>query len=159
MKWTKLFSVLMLAISTTFFAASCKQKPTDAELKANVETAVANNNVMVDVQDGAVTLTGNVTDETAKSSAESSAKTVDGVKTVTNNLGVTPPPPPVVIADDAALVTGVNEAVKNYKGVTASVNDGVVTLTGTIKRTELTALMQTLQALQPKKVENNLTIN
>jgi hyperosmotically inducible protein len=162
MKWTRLLSVLMLAISITFFATSCKKKPTDAEIKANVETAVANSSVMVDVQEGVVTLGGTVADDAAKSSAESSAKTVEGVKSVTNNLGVTPPPPPappVVIADDSALTTGVNEVVKNFKGVSASVNDGVVTLTGTIKKSELATLMQTIMALRPKSVENKLTVN
>ncbi len=158
MKWTKLFSTFLLA-AATLLVTSCKSKPTDAEIKAKVEAAVANSGVMVDVSEGAVSLSGTVADEAAKTNAETTAKTVEGVKSVTNNLSVPPPPPPVIIADDTMLTTGVTEALKAYKGVTATVNDGVVTLTGSIKQSELTGLMQTIMALHPKSVDNKLTIN
>ena len=36
--------------------------------------------------------------------------------------------------------------------------DGVVTLTGDIKRAELQKLMMTLHTLKPKKIDNKLTI-
>ena len=47
-----------------------------------------------DVKDGVVTLSGQVKDEAAKSSAETTAKGVKGVKSVINNLTVAPPPAP-----------------------------------------------------------------
>lgn len=51
------------------------------------------------------------------------------------------------------------DATKDFPGVTATVNGGgEVTLTGTIKRDRLPMLMQSVQALQPTKVNNNLTI-
>jgi osmotically-inducible protein OsmY len=65
---------------------------------------------------------------------------------------------PVVIAPDDELTTGVRDATKDFPGVTASVNNGEVTLTGSIKRDRLPTLMQSVQALHPKKVNNNLTI-
>ncbi len=155
----KLLSVFLIAGSAVVLVPSCKKKPTDAELKAKVETSVANPAVMVDVTKAAVTLTGTVADEAAKTAAESSAKTVEGVESVTNSLMVAPPPPPVMIADDSVLSASVSEAVKAYKGVSASVSDGVVTLSGSIKKADLTSLMQAIQGMNPKKVVNNLTVN
>jgi hypothetical protein len=65
---------------------------------------------------------------------------------------------PVEIATDNQLTNGVQEATKDFPGVTATVNNGEVTLTGNIKRDRLPTLMQSIQALHPKKVNNNLTI-
>ena len=52
----------------------------------------------------------------------------------------------------------VKDATKDFPGVTATVDNGEVTLTGNIKRDDLPRLMQSVQALNPKKVNNNLTI-
>ncbi len=71
----------------------------------------------------------------------------------------TDPAAPVVISPDDSLTTGVRDATKDYPGVTANVNNGEVTLTGTVKRDRLKGLMQSIQSLHPKKVNNNnLTI-
>jgi osmotically-inducible protein OsmY len=50
------------------------------------------------------------------------------------------------------------DATKDFPGVQATVNNGEVTLTGNISRDNLPRLMQSVQALNPKKVNNNLTI-
>jgi osmotically-inducible protein OsmY len=50
------------------------------------------------------------------------------------------------------------DATKDFPSVQATVNNGEVTLTGTISRDNLPRLMQSVQALNPKKVNNNLTI-
>ena len=65
---------------------------------------------------------------------------------------------PVVVASDDELTNGVKDATKDFPGVVASVNNGEVTLTGNIKRDRLPTLMQSIQALHPKKVNNNLTV-
>ena len=65
---------------------------------------------------------------------------------------------PVVIANDDELTKGVNDATKDFPGVTASVNNGEVTLTGKIKRDRLPTLMQSINSLHPKKVNNNLPV-
>jgi osmotically-inducible protein OsmY len=64
----------------------------------------------------------------------------------------------VEIAKDDQLSNGVKDATKDFPGVTATVNNGEVTLTGNIKRDRLPVLMQSIHALNPKKVNNNLTI-
>jgi hypothetical protein len=65
---------------------------------------------------------------------------------------------PVQVSPDDALTKGVQDATKDYPGVSATVNNGEVTLTGTIKKDRLPKLMQSIHALNPKKVNNNLTI-
>lgn len=65
---------------------------------------------------------------------------------------------PVEISPDETLRNGLTDATKDFPGVTATVNNGEVTLTGKIKRDRLPTLMQSVNALNPKKVNNNLTI-
>jgi len=161
MNLKSMFSILLISGSAVLLAPGCKSKPKDADIKAKVEAAVANSAVMVDVKDADVTLSGTVQDDAAKNAAETAAKSVENVKGVTNAITVTPPPPPpapVEIAVDSTLISGVNLVMKNYKDVKATVDKGVVTLTGTVKRDELPRLMQAIMALRPKNVENKLTV-
>ncbi len=157
----------MLALPTFILfvtLAACNSKTSDADVKTSVDNAIAANSdlsgVYADVNDGVVTLAGQVKDETAKASAETTAKGVKGVKSVNNNLSVAPPPAaPVVITADDPLKASVDNTIKAYPGVTANVKDGVVTLTGQIKKADLQKLMMELNTLKPKKIENQLTIN
>lgn len=64
----------------------------------------------------------------------------------------------VTTAPETVSEGQLKDATKDFPGVTATVNNGEVTLTGTIKRDDLPRLMQSVQALNPKKVNNNLTI-
>ena len=66
---------------------------------------------------------------------------------------------PVEVSPDETLRNGVKDATKDYPTVTASVADGEVTLTGTLERSKLPALMQSINSLNPKKVNNQLTLN
>ena len=81
-----------------------------------------------------------------------------GVKSVVNNLTVTPPPAPVEINTDSTLTQGVADATKDFPSVTATINNGEITLTGSIQRSNLPKLMQSLNSLHPKKINNQLTI-
>jgi outer membrane receptor for ferrienterochelin and colicin len=65
---------------------------------------------------------------------------------------------PVTVSSDDELKRGVADATKDFPGVTATVNNGEITLTGTIQRDRLPTLMQSLNSLQPKRINNNLTI-
>ena len=158
-------NLVIIAVALMAFSMpSCKSKVKDADVTTSVETTLKANpdyaNVMVEVKDGVATLSGTVNDEASKVAAEASAKNIDGVKSVTNNITVAaPPPPPVVeVTADELLTTSVKDAIKDNTGVMADVKDGVITLTGEIKKTDLPKLMQKLNALKPKKIENKLTI-
>ena len=69
-----------------------------------------------------------------------------------------PAPAPVTITADDPLKQGVKDATKDFPGVNAEVNNGEITLTGDVERSKLPTLMQSLNSLRPKKINNNLNI-
>ena len=75
-----------------------------------------------------------------------------------DNATVKPDTAAVMVSPDDSLSHMAKDAVKDYPGVTATVNGGEVTLTGNITRDKLPKLMQSVNAMHPKKVNNNLTI-
>lgn len=161
MKITKIFFALFFSASILFF--SCKPKDSDVQAKITEKFAATSEltGASATVTDGVATLTGEVKDDAAKTQAETTAKDIKGVKSVVDNLTVTPPPPPplsTVINPDSTLTQGVTDATKDFPTVTATVNNGVITLTGNIKRSDLPKLMQSLSSLKPGKINNQLTI-
>jgi hyperosmotically inducible periplasmic protein len=153
------FVILTCCTLLCFGIYSCGVKDSDIEKNVN-EKLASTPGITASVADGVVTLSGQTQADASKSMAESNVKTVKGVKSVVNNVTVTPPQvnTPVIISPDDTLTTGVNDAIKDFEGVNASVNDGVVTLTGTLKRARLQNLMQALNTLKPKKINNQLTL-
>jgi hypothetical protein len=79
-----------------------------------------------------------VTGDTATSTVESAPATTSPAATVSEEQ--------------------LKDAIKDYPNVTATANNGEITLTGSVKRDELPKLMQRVQALNPAKVNNNLSI-
>ena len=65
---------------------------------------------------------------------------------------------PVNVSPDDSLTNNLKDATKDFPGVTATANNGEVTLNGTITRDRLPKLMQNVNSLHPKKVNNYLTI-
>jgi outer membrane biosynthesis protein TonB len=93
------------ALALALGMAGCKSStPTappadDASLNVAIhsrltgDNALATEPIMTSVQNGIVTLNGNVSSEAARSLAAADASQVPGVKTVVNNLSVQPPAP------------------------------------------------------------------
>jgi hypothetical protein len=136
---------------------SCKGKPKDADIQANVTTALqATPGVSADVKDGVVTLSGTVSSDADKAAAEAAAAAAKDVKSVTNNITVTPPPPPsepVAVTADDSLKTAVAGIVKDFPGIQADVKEGVIIITGEQKAARWKTLKMALDALKPKKVD------
>ena len=154
---------ILLFVAGSILLNSCKPKDADitTAIEAQLKTVPDLSGVTATVNDGVATLAGECKDEATKALAETTVKGVKGVISVVNNCTVTPPPPPpapVVISPDDPLMKSVSDAVKDYPTVKAEVKDGVVTLTGDLKRSSLPKLMQAIQQLHPKKVENKLTL-
>lgn len=162
MKLTKVLMAVLIAATVSF--VSCG--PKDADIKKAVDEKISSTPEMTgavaDVKDGVVTLTGEVKDEACKEMCGKEIAAVKGVKNVVNNTTVAPPPPPpaapVTITPDDPLAKAVTDATKDYPTVKAEVKDGVITLTGDIKKDQLKKLMPLLQSLKPKKVDNKLTV-
>ena len=160
----KIASITLVA-GMLLLLVSCA--PSDEQINQSVQTALTSNaslsSVSAMVKDGVVTLTGEVESETLKTLAETSVSGVKGVKSVINSVTVKPPGPTPEelkkMADDA-LLQKVNANFATYKvtGVTATVVDSVVTLTGQIKRSGVQNAMKAGMESGAKKVENKLTI-
>jgi hyperosmotically inducible periplasmic protein len=157
---------VMLTVSLAL--AGCRG-PNDEALtqqvraKIHADAGLATQSINVAVKDGVATLTGTVNSEPNKTRAEEIAKSVEGVKSVTNNLTVRPPvvnatPPPV--SPDTKLKTDVMAGLTKYgiTGVTVDVANGEVTLTGNIPRAKLQDALKAANEAHPKKVVNKLTI-
>jgi hyperosmotically inducible protein len=152
--------IASVAIATCLVSVGCKPKDKDIAVEAQ---KVVPSGALVAVKDGVATLTGEFSDEASKKAAEEALAKVKDVKSVVNNATVIAPPPPpaaapVVTAADEVLTKGLKDATKDYPTVTATVKDGIVTLNGDIKKTNMVKLMMAINALQPKKIENKLTI-
>lgn len=153
---------ILLGMSLALALVACGPKDTDIQKEISAKLS-ALPGVEVTVKDGVATISGICKDDAFKQNAESIIKGIKGVKSVVNNCEIAAPETvtetaPVEINPDAVLNTSVNEVVKTYNGVSATVKDGVVTLTGDIKRDQLQNLIKSVQELKPKKVENKLTI-
>ncbi|MGZ8539023.1 MAG: BON domain-containing protein [Chitinophagaceae bacterium] len=150
-----LFGAVALISSTT---PGCKSKVKDADVKTAVETAFRANpetaGLMVDVKDGVATVSGEAKDEAAKAKAAELATAVKGVKSVENNIAIAAPPaPPVEITADDPLASAVKDATKDYPTVTATVNDGVISVSGELKSDSWKKLKMALDGLKPKRVD------
>jgi osmotically-inducible protein OsmY len=162
-KSIRLRGIFLLILVPVLMLSSCGVK--DSTIQENVVAALKANpdlaGITADVSKGVVTLSGQCKDEMSKTAAETAITKLEGVKQVVNNCTVAPPPPPpapVVISADDQLTKAVTDAIKDFSGVKATVNDGVISLTGEIKRPDLKKLMESLNSLKPKKIENKLTI-
>ena len=151
----------VLFMSATLVSCGVKDSTIQEEIANAAKTTPDLATVTSTVKDGVVTLSGEVKDDAAKTASEAAVKAIKGVKSIVNNITITPPPPPppvVTINPDDELKKGVTDATKDFPTVKADVADGVITLTGDIKRSSLPKLMQSLNSLKPKKVDNKLTI-
>lgn len=160
MKAFRLFTMATLVMALGISVSACKTV-SDADLQSNAQTVLATNpdasGVSVTVNDKVATLTGTVKDDATRAYVESSVAGVENIKSVVNNLQVLPPAPDYT-AIDATLNTGLTDALKDHKTVTATVQNGVVTLTGDVRQRDLETILQKVNALNPEQVINNLTV-
>jgi osmotically-inducible protein OsmY len=159
--WRIVVGVASLALAV--FVTACSKGPDDATITTNVKAKIAAaspalaNAVTVTTHEGVVTLTGAVDTEGIKSAVEQDAKSVAGVKSVTNSLTVKPP---IVFSEDTTIKNAVmaNMAKYNVTGITVEVANGEVTLKGDIPRPKLQDAMKAANEAKPKKVNNQMTI-
>jgi len=147
--------VFIAIASIAFVVPSCKGKMKDSDIKSAVDTALGSNpsfsGLTVTINDGVATISGEVQDEATKTAVQTAVAGVKGVKSVQNNTMVTPPQPSNQVVPEPqgdALAKAVNDAIKDYPGVTATIKNQVVVLGGQIARGDLQKLMMTLNGLK-----------
>ncbi|HVM90156.1 MAG TPA: BON domain-containing protein [Puia sp.] len=153
-----LLSIFFLLASIT--SCGVKDSTIQEKISEATKTTPELSSITSAVKDGVVTLSGEVKDDAAKATCETVIKAIKGVKSVASNITIAPPPPVQAITDstDDALKKGVTDATKDFPSVKADVADGMITLTGDLKRNSLPKLLQSLSTLKPKKIDNKLTL-
>lgn len=152
----KVLTILTLAIA--LFMSACGKSDADLQ-KAAMDKLTADKvvGVTVAVKDGVATLTGEVADVTVKSKAETSAK-VEGIKSVVNSITLKALPPPPPPSPDKMIEGTIGEALKKkgISGVTVSVANGQVTLSGTVDKAKVAEIVMVANEAKAGKVVNNL---
>lgn len=164
-KVSKIFCSTVSVVLLTVLFTACNRGPSDDTLTQNVraklgaDAALSSEVITVSTANGVVTLSGTVKSDADKSRAEQIARGVEGVKQVTNNLTARPAPTPIIAQDDP-LKTAVAANLARYgiTGITVTVLNGEVTLTGDIPRAKLQDAMKAANEAHPKKVNNKLNI-
>lgn len=149
----------MLAVA--LFMSACGKSDADLQ-KAATDKLAADKvaGVTVAVKDGVATLTGEVADQAVKAKAESSVKTVEGIKSVTNNCSLKPLPVATPSAADPALTGKITEDLKKAgcDGAKVTVENGKPTVTGEVPAAKYATCIQVIQqAGVSGGVENKLT--
>lgn len=155
----KLRSLTILMLALAVMAAACGKS--DADLATAVNDKLRTDGVTgvtATVKDGVATLTGEVADITVKTKAENSAKTVEGVKSVTNNVTTRPIPVATPAGPDPALTGKLNENLKKAgcTGANAAVVNGVATVVGEVPRAKYQQCVQVINEAGITGLKNEL---
>jgi len=151
--------LVVVALVMSAFMAACGKSDADVQKAVQAKlTADGVTGVTAAVKDGVATLSGEVADITVKNKAEASAKGVDGVKSVSNNLTLKPLPTPTPPIADPALTGKVTENLKKAgcTGATVSVENGKVTLKGTVPEAKYVECIQIVNQSGVGSIDNQL---
>lgn len=160
MKTKRLFSMLTLVFLLGVGFMACDNVK-DADLESKAMELIATNPDAIDVDvmvvDKVATLSGSVQDDMTKNYIESTVQDVKGIKSTVNNIMIIPPAPDYTEMDNT-LRNALPDALKDHPTVQAEVKDGTIILTGEVKEKDLPMIMEKVSALNPMKVENNITV-
>jgi osmotically-inducible protein OsmY len=153
----KFLTVITLAVVA--FMAACGKS--DADIQKAVAAKLAADNVSgvtVTVNGGVATLSGEVADITVKNKALASAKSVEGVKSVTDSTTLRPLPTPAPAPADPMLSGKVEENLKKAgcTGATVTVANGTVTLSGTVPEAKFAECVKVVNESGAGKLNNQL---
>jgi osmotically-inducible protein OsmY len=154
---TKLLA--MISVAAVLFMIACGKSDADLtkavndKLKADGVTGIT-----ASVKDGVATLTGEAENITVKSKAETSAKSVEGIKSVVNSASLKPLPTATPAAADPALTGKITEDLKKAgcTGASVTVVNGKVTVTGEVPSAKYATCIQTIQQSGITGIDNQL---
>ncbi|MEO8572756.1 MAG: BON domain-containing protein [Pyrinomonadaceae bacterium] len=155
----KIKFLTVITLAAVAFLAACGKS--DADIQKAVAAKLAADSVTgvtVAVNGGVATLSGEVADITVKNKAAASAKSVEGVKSVTDSTTLRPLPTPVPAAADPMLSGKVEENLKKAgcTGATVSVANGTVTLSGTVPEAKFAECIKVVNESGAGKLINQL---
>lgn len=150
----------ILTVAIALFISACGKSDADLAKAVNDRLAAEKvTGVTVAVKDGVATLTGEVADITVKNKAEAAAKTVEGIKSVTNSLTTKPLPVATPAAADPALTGKLNEAMKKagVTGLTVEVINGKATIKGTVPAAKYAEVIRLINEAGITGFDNQIT--
>lgn len=157
----KLVFIIACIIFSGLVFQSCNSS--DKNVRDNVENVIRSypGNVSANVNDRIVTLTGTVDSQQEKNSIENATRNVKDVKSVVNNITVRQSVMGVSMNSDDTMRSNIEARLNSegYHNVRVSVNNGEVTLSGDVRRNDLTRVMQIANDYNPRRVNNNLNLN
>ena len=148
-----------LCIAAVLFVAACGKSDANLTKEVNDKLAAAGvTGVTATVNNGVATLTGEVADVTVKAKAALTARSVEGVKSVTDNTTVKPLPVATPAAADPALTGKISEDLKKAgcTGASATVVNGKVTVTGTVPSAKYAECIQVIMQSGITGIDNQL---
>ncbi|QYO66522.1 BON domain-containing protein [Leptolyngbya sp. 7M] len=155
----KIKFLTILSIAAVAFLAACGKS--DADLQKAVQDKLAADKVTgvsVAVSNGVATLSGEVADITVKNKAEASARAVEGIKSVTNNVTTRPLPVATPAASDQAQTGKITEDLKKAgcTGATVEAKDGAVTVSGEVPDAKYAECVQVVMQSGITGIKNEL---
>jgi osmotically-inducible protein OsmY len=153
-KFLTVFSLAMVML-----LSACGKS--DADLQKAVADKLAADNVTgitVAVDGGVATLSGEAADITVKNRATASARAVEGIESVTDNIRLRALPTPAPAPADPMLQGKVEENLKKAgcTGATVVVADGTVTLSGTVPEAKYAECVKVVNESGAGKLNNQL---
>jgi len=144
----------LLFVSSILFLG-CKSQDKDIKqaiaVHAKEELMFAGINYIV--TNGTVTLTGNCPSQELKNKLVKRIQSTSGVKSVIDKTVIGS----VVLDHDFVLKQKIDSVLCRYAAVESSVKNGVVVLTGNLKKDQSEQLLQSLNRLSIKNIVNNLS--
>jgi hyperosmotically inducible periplasmic protein len=168
-KVTYALAVAAVIVASNIVVSPVRAADTDDRIEATAKktyvfrTQLKDDSIKIESNDGAVTLTGTVADESHKSLAEDTVKGLPGVQSVVDRLEVSAQPP--AEKSDGWIVTKVKMALLFHRSVSAltqvDAKDGVVTLRGTAdSQAEKDLTTQYARDIDGvTRVDNEMTVN
>jgi hyperosmotically inducible protein len=162
----KPFGIALLSLA---MLAGCSRTDMAGRVRESLHSAGLNDiSVSNDRDKGVMTLTGSVSSDSQKAQADSIAKSIAAAEVVSNQIAVIPPGYATraksVYSDlDQAIDKNLDAALIQadlHKGVSYSVKNGVVTLTGNVTSQQLRTQVQGIAAAVPnvQQVVNELQV-
>lgn len=139
-------AVVMIA-SLTLIISGCKSKTTDADIKTSVEAKLKQDamskNMIVDVKEGVVTLSGECENDSCKQACAKMIESIEGVKSVVNNCTIAQNP-------DDVINKKISEIISDYPYIKIGAMNGIVSVAGSLKKDEWQKLKIYVDNLHPK---------
>jgi len=163
MKLNSLF--LMFSLGVLPFVHSCRSPESDDQLKSKIQDALKTTaGIEVDVEEGNVTLDGQIGSDSLKQVIEDKTRTVGGedIKSIHNNIVVNLPEPEdarekyheiLSGAIDSTLTRDVNLVLEDFPTITAQVKEGIIIATGNLEKSKIDTLKKRLAHIKPKGID------